>query len=94
MPRLEVSNYEYKVKGYYYKWSVIDVLGDYALLENCTWGDETCYLVVKRDAPIKRKFSYDILLSGVMEGSYDEIQEVIAETYDDLQTALEDEGIL
>lgn len=79
--KLDVSNYEYKVKGYTDTWYVIDTLDDYALLENSFWGDETCHLVVKRDAPIKRKLSSD------------EIQTVVAETYDDLQTALEDEGI-
>lgn len=85
---------EYKVKGYTNRWSVIDKYKEWALLENCTWGDETCYLVVRRDAPVMRKHSTDTTWSGKMVGYYDEIQEVVCETYDDIVTALEDEGIL
>lgn len=91
---LEVSNKEFKVKGYYNKWSVIDTYQEWALLENCTYGDETCYLVVRKDVPVIRKHSTDTTFSGKMVGYYDEIQEVVCETYDDIITALEDEGII
>lgn len=91
---LEISNKEFKVRGYRNKWSVIDEYEEWALLENATWGDETCYLVVRKDAPIKRKFSSDKDFSGIMVGYYDEIEEVVCETYDDIITALEDEGII
>lgn len=82
---------DYKVEGYRNRWSVIDDDGEYALLENATWGDETCYLVVRMDVPVqeisyKKKDGSDVLIPTIMK--------VEGETYDDLQTALEDEGIL
>jgi hypothetical protein len=67
-------NVNYKVEGYTNKWSVIDDLNGYVLLENNTWGDETCYLVAKQDQPTPNNA----------------IMEVAGETYDDLETALED----
>ena len=63
-----------KINGYTNKWSAFDSLtfGDhtYYLMENNTWGDETCYLVI------------------------DENKNVICETFDDIRTALEDEGVI
>ena len=85
------TNTDYKVKGYTNRWSIIDTLDNYALLENNTYGDETCYLVVKLDEkpvtlPYKKK-----------DGTYvnlPTINNVVCETFDDIQTALEDEGIM
>lgn len=63
-----------KIKGYIGMWSAIDSAEIdnkiYYLMENNTWGDETCYLVI------------------------DENKNVICETFDDIETALEDEGII
>ena len=36
------NSVEYRVKGYTNKWALIDTLDHYGLLENSTWGDETC----------------------------------------------------
>lgn len=89
---LEISNKEFKVKGYYNRWYVIDTYKDWALLENCTWGDETCYLVVRKDEEIQdREYTNmntnkKVILPTIME--------VVCETFDDIVTALEDEGIL
>ena len=62
-----------KIDNYMNKWSAIDFIvvnnKTYYLMENNTWGDETCYLVI------------------------DENKNVICETYDDIITALEDEGV-
>lgn len=85
------TNTEYKVKGYYNRWSIVDIYQDYALLENCTYGDETCYLVVNLNQhpvtlPYKKR-----------DGSYANLPticEVICETYDDIVTALEDANII
>lgn len=85
---------KYKVKDYNGWWSKIDEYKDYVLLEHCAYGDETCYLVVKKYAPIVRKFSDNTTFSGTIVGYYYEIQEVVCETFDDIITALEDEGIL
>lgn len=63
---------EIRVNGYYGKWTAIDSYKNWLLLENCTYGDETCCLVVEKD----------------------NMQEVICETYDDIITALEDEGLI
>ena len=76
------SNKEYRVKGYSNRWSVIDTYKGYALLENCTWGDETCYLLVKQDVPVKTKYKDD-------GSSYEVITEVIEETYDWIEDAVE-----
>lgn len=63
-----------KLEGYTNKWSAIDSMEVknkvYYLMENNTWGDETCYLVI------------------------DENKNVICETFDDIETALKDEGII
>ena len=85
---LEINDVEYKVKGYTNRWSVIDTHGEYALLENCTWGDETCYLLVRRDVEIEDKVY--TLKKGKEKVILPTIMEVIAETYDDILTAIED----
>jgi hypothetical protein len=85
---LEISNKEYKVNGYSNRWSVIDILGDYALLENCTYGDDACYLVVRRSVKITDKTYHSIKTGEPIVLPC--IHEVVCDTYDDLQTALED----
>lgn len=82
---------EYKVKGYRNKWYVIDKYRDYVLLENCSLGDMTCWLVAKitdnvQDEEYNTKSGGKIILPT--------IQSVICETYDLLDWALRDEGIL
>ena len=83
---------EYKVDGYYNRWSVIDTYNGYSLLENSTWGDETCYLVVKNNVEVvdkeyvKRSSGEKVMIPTIME--------VVCETFDDIEVALEDEGIL
>lgn len=63
-----------KIEGYKNLWSEISHLRlnnkRYYLMENNTWGDETCYLVI------------------------DENKKVICETFDNLLSALETEGII
>ena len=81
------KNIEYKVEGYRNRWSVIDEYKNYALLENCTWGDETCYLVVAKSCKIENK-KYKNQAGEVY--MLPTIADVICETYDDIQTALED----
>lgn len=76
----------YKVKGYTNRWSIMDTYRGYALLENETYGDETCYLVVKINAPVEnkqytRKDGTKIMLPTIMK--------VVCETYDDLITTIE-----
>lgn len=85
------KNVEYKVKGYTNRWSLIDQLGGYGLLENNTWGDETCYLVVKMDQEALEKRYKNRDSEVVMIPT---IQEVVCETYDGLEVALGDEGLL
>jgi hypothetical protein len=84
-------NKDYKVEGYTNRWSVIDTYHGFALLENNTYGDETCYLVVKEDAKVEEKTytkrnGEKITLPTIME--------TVCETYDDLETALEDECLI
>ena len=86
------KNIDYKINGYYNKWSVIDTYKGYALMENNTYGDETCYLVVKvkdnvQDKEYTKKSNGEkIVLPTIME--------VVCETYDGIEVALEDEGII
>lgn len=68
------ANKSYRVRGYRGTWSIIDTHKGCALLEHDYYGDETCYLLVKEDAPVVNTT----------------IQEVIGETYDDIETACED----
>lgn len=86
------KNINYKVNGYYNKWSVIAIYKGYALLENSTWGDETCYLVVKvkdnvQDKEYTKKSNGEkIVLPTIIK--------VLCETFDGLEIALEDKGII
>lgn len=83
---------EYKVKGYFNRWGVVDTYKGYALLENNSHGDETCYLVVDTSSSNIQKRLYRL-----MDGSTVELptfMSVVCETYDDLITALADEGII
>lgn len=82
---------EYKVNGYTNRWSLIDTMAGYGLLENNTYGDETCYLVVKMDqeAAMQRYKRGD---GSIVE--LPTIQEVVCETYDGLEVALDDKGLL
>lgn len=81
------TNTEYKVRGYRNRWSLIDTFGKYGLLENCTYGDETCYLVVDLSEipvvlPHKRKDGTYVYLPTILN--------TICETYDDIETAVEE----
>lgn len=83
---------EYKVNGYYNRWSIIDTYKNYSLLENTTWGDETCYLVVDNNIEVIDK-EYTKRSNG-KKVVIPTIKSVICETFDGIITALEDEGIL
>lgn len=84
------NNVEYRVKGYTNKWALIDTLDHYGLLENSTYGDETCYLVVDlNQEPEMRRYKRT-------DESFVElptIMEVLGETFDGLEIALDDLGI-
>lgn len=85
------TNIDYKVKGYYNRWSVIDTYSGYALLENNTYGDETCYLVAEIANNVQEK-EYSNKTTGE-KMMIPTIMEIICETYDDIHTALEDIGL-
>ena len=86
------KNINYKIKEYYNKWTVIDTYKGYALMENNTYGDETCYLVVKiKDNVQNKKYTNKSTGEKVILPT---IMEVLCETYDGLEIALEDEGII
>ena len=81
----------YKVAGYKNRWGVIDAHAGYVLLENETWGDETCYLVARQDVTVAlheytRKDGIKVVLPTITE--------IVCETYDDIDTALRDEGLI
>ena len=75
-----------KVKDYIGAWSVIDDLNGYVLLEHNTYGDETCYLVVKASdfewKEFTKKSTGEKVLLPYFSDAY--------ETYDDIETALDD----
>lgn len=74
-----------KVEGYYDTWYQIDNLAHagktYLLLENEEWGDETNALVViaTEERTAKNEIPKEY---------------IVCETFDNIETALEDEGIL
>ena len=80
-----------KVKGYTGFWSVIDTYQGYVLLEHNTWGDETNLIVVKANAFLWQDIKFkngDIKRLPVFDISD------VYETYDDIQTALSDYGLI
>lgn len=79
-----------KVEGYRGFWSVIDDHNGYVLLEHNTWGDETCYLVFKA-----KDFNWkEITLKTGEKIVVPYVAALVFETYDDIITCLEDEGII
>ena len=79
-------NTNYKVKGYTNTWSVIDEFKGYVLLENNFWGDETCYLVARKENNVEP------IVKGKIE--FLEVQDIVDETFDGLGIALYDLGII
>ena len=81
---------ERKIKVINYKgfWSVIDDFEGYVLLEHNTYGDETCYLVVKASDFVWKEISTNVIVPFFDQLAY------IYETYDDIKTCLEDEGLI
>lgn len=81
----------YRVKGYRNRWAVIDEVSrdgvKYLLLENESFGDESVMLVVRDDAPVEQK---EIITAQGDFRFVDVIMEVVGETWDDLETALDD----
>ena len=81
-----------KVFGYKGFWSVIDDLNGFVLLEHNTFGDETCYLVTRASDFEWRQVT---LRNGdIFNVPYFSATTYIYETYDDIQTCLEDEGLI
>lgn len=83
---------DYKVAGYTNRWSVIDKCKGWVLLENNTYGDETCYIVTREnqkanDKKYKSKATGEIVMIPTIIGK-------VYETYDGIWQCLEDEGIL
>lgn len=74
-------------------WSVIDDHEGYVLLEHNTYGDETCYLVVLAKEFTWKEFK--LSTTGVkIVAPYFDTTTTTYETYDDIITCLEDEGII
>ena len=85
---------DYEIEGRYGTWYKIDEMkvGDYIyqLYESCDWGDEAGAIVI--EAP-GRPYNIKKLSNG--EHIYFIPEECeVCETFDDIETALEDEGIL
>ena len=85
---------DYEIEGRYGTWYEIDKLevGDdiYKLYESCDWGDEAGCIVIKVPSG-----PYDIKKFSNGERVYFIPEECeVCETFDDIETALEDEGIL
>lgn len=84
------NHVEYKVKGYRGRWGVADRKMGYVLLEHCTLGDETCYLVVSEKL-IPKDMAYgkdgSIILPTLTPRK-------IYETWDDIETTLKTEGVI
>ena len=90
----ENPNLDYEIEGRYGTWYEIDKMkvGDdtYKLYESCDWGDEAGAIVVQLP---NAQLEIKTLVSGEPVYVIPEDCE-ISETFDDIVTALEDEGIL
>lgn len=73
------KNAEYKFKGYKGKWYFIAESNGYYMFEHCTYGDDTCHLVVNAKS---RVWDNNVIKARAIE------------TYDDIKTTLYTEGIL
>lgn len=81
-------NVSYKVKGYTNRWSVVDESRGFVLLENETYGDETCYLVVRKS--VKPQDKLYILKSSGENVTIPTICSQVYETYDGIAEAIKD----
>ena len=82
---------DYKVDGYTTTWSIADEAFGFVLLENNTYGDVTCYLVVRKnivaeDKEYTKRNGEKIMLPTITSRVY--------ETYYGIRQCLEDEGII
>lgn len=90
----ENPNLDYEIEGRYFTWYEIDRTNvgkdTYVLFESCEYGDEAGAILVKLPSkPLEIKELYTGELVYVIPEDCE-----IAETWDDLETALEDNGIL
>lgn len=81
----------YKVFNHTGRWSLIDEYKGYGLLEHDYYGDETCYLVVSLNAPVEMK-KYITKTGDKIE--LPTIMEIVGESYDGLEVALEDYDLI
>ena len=90
----ENPNLDYEIEGRYGTWYEIDKMkvGDdtYKLYESCDWGDEAGAIVVQLpNAPLEiKRLSTGELVYVIPEDCE------VCETFNDIESALEDEGIL
>lgn len=87
-----MNEQEYKIYGLYNKWSIIDEYKQYYLLENCTYGDETFYVVVDKNTLNANRVyvNYKTKQKFVIPT----FEDFICETYDGLMCALYDEDLI
>lgn len=87
------KNVDYRVKGYIGFWGVCDEARGYVMLEHCTLGDETCYLVVRKDLKVHQK-TYTKKSTGekVVLPTLQPRKPI--ETFDNIEIALTDEGLI
>lgn len=81
-----------KVQGFKGFWSVIDDLEGFVLLEHITYGDETCYIVARASDFEWRKIR--LRNNEVVNVPFFSLNVTTYETFDDIQTCLEDECVL
>lgn len=91
---IENPNLDYEIEGRYFTWYEIDRTNvgkdTYVLFESCEYGDEAGAILVQLpNAPLEIKRLYTGELVYVIPEDCE-----IAETFDDIETALEDNGIL
>ena len=82
---------DYKVEGYTNKWSIVDEAFGFVPLENNTYGDETCHLVVRKNIVAKDK---EYTKRNGEKVVLPTITSRVHATYDWIRQCLEDEGII
>ena len=90
MKKLE-RGVDYKVEGYTNKWSIVDEAFGFVVLENNTYGDATCHLVVRKNVVAKDKEYTKRNGEKIMLPTN---TARVHETYYGIRQCLQDEGII
>lgn len=85
------SQERFLVKDYIGFWSIIDDFKQYIMLEHNDYGDETCYLIVKKGTSVDKTYILKRTGERIVIPTFEDI---ICETYDGIISALIEEELI